>query len=184
MLTSSGEDSPDDDVIAHLLRRGPAHRARHAHHRVFTMPTFAEFVAEHSRSGKTREADEQRASGGKGIQGQNQGHALQSNVACGQLLKVVSQSPNVGINNMVIRATRKICFFSDFSLLDRFIIRPILFLFYCDFIQLGLLRFLFPYILYVGLCVFFVVYVFFFVICNFVCIAFITVILNTPWQAI
>jgi len=45
-LTLSGEDFPDDDVIGHLLRGG---RARNGH-RVFRMPTFAEFVAERRRS--------------------------------------------------------------------------------------------------------------------------------------
>jgi len=56
-LTSSGEDSPDDDVTKHLLRRAPNC------YRAFRMPTFAEFVAENAaerrRSRSTSVMDDQ-----------------------------------------------------------------------------------------------------------------------------
>jgi len=56
VLTSSGDDSPDDDVMGNLLRGG---RAMNGHHRAFRMPSFAEFVAERSRSRGAVGTDEQ-----------------------------------------------------------------------------------------------------------------------------
>ena len=71
-LTSSGEDSPDDDVIKHLLRRG-----RNVGYWAFRMPTFAEFLAERRRNRTTLRKDDRR-SNLKVSQGQGVHHAVAS----------------------------------------------------------------------------------------------------------
>jgi len=62
ILTSSGDSSPDDDVIKHLLRGGHAWNS----YRAFRMPTFAEFLAEgvakRRRNRSTFGTNEQRTS--------------------------------------------------------------------------------------------------------------------------
>ena len=78
LLTSSGEDSPDDDVIRHLLQASRAWNS----YRTFRMPTFAEFLAEsvtqRRRSRSTLRRDNQK-SNLKVSQGQERLLAVGSN---------------------------------------------------------------------------------------------------------